>query len=334
MTLEIVRVRPATGEEWGRIWSACETATFFHSREWAEVWASYTGGRVRPQPRVVEFNDHKSALIPVSREKQYRGLLDVAVSSPAGTYGGWISTDELSLEHSRLLYEVMVKSYADLAWRLNPYDSTLHQLTIPKLIHDETQTINLEKGFDAAVERWSKGHRKAVRQAQSLSVSIAQANTIDDWKKYYDVYAETLRRWGDGATSQYGWTFFKALFDLKSEHVKLWAASHSGRMIAGCIIFYAKRHVAGWHASTLSDSFELRPQHYLNYEILKDACERGYQWYDLNPSGGHERVKEMKRHFGPIVLPAPFMSTASTRMRLVRKSHNILRRIGKVGRKA
>jgi lipid II:glycine glycyltransferase (peptidoglycan interpeptide bridge formation enzyme) len=101
-------------------------------------------------------------------------------------------------------------------------------------------------------------------------------------------------------------------------------------MIAGCVIFYAKHHVAGWHASTLSDSFELRPQHYLNYEILKDACERGYRWYDLNPSGGHERVKEMKRHFGPTVLPAPFVSQISLGMKIVRKSGSVVRRVRQI----
>jgi CelD/BcsL family acetyltransferase involved in cellulose biosynthesis len=331
MNLEILSTRPAADSEWDQVWGACENATFFHSREWTEVWAAYTAGKMRPQPKMVEFNDRTSALIPICQERKYGGLLDVAISSPAGTYGGWISSDELSPEHARLLYDLMIKSYPDLAWRLNPYDRSLHQLAIPKSIPDETQTIDLEEGFDAAVQRWSKGHRKAVRQAQSLGVSIAQAATEDEWKQYYDVYAETLQRWGDSATSRYGWGLFKSLFGMKSEHIKLWTATHSGRMIAGCVIFYAKRHVAGWHASTLSDCFEFRPQHYLNYEILKDACDRGYRWYDLNPSGGHERVKEMKKHFGPTILPAPMISNVSTGMRIARKAERLMRTVRSIG---
>jgi hypothetical protein len=273
---------------------------------------------------MVEFNDRRSALIPVSHKKGFRGLLDVVFSSAAGTYGGWISSDELSLEHARLLSALMIKSYPNLVWRLNPYDSTVHQLVLPRLIPDETHTIDLRIGFDAAFRRWRRGHSDAVRQARRFGVSIAQADTEEEWKEYFDVYLDTLRRWGSGASSVYGWKLFKTVLKIKSEHVKLWTARHSGRIISGILTFQAPRVVVAWHAGTLSDCFYLRPQHYLHYEILRDACDRGYCWYDLNPSGGHEGVKETKKHFGATPLPAPILSNTSTGMKLARKSATII----------
>jgi lipid II:glycine glycyltransferase (peptidoglycan interpeptide bridge formation enzyme) len=36
----------------------------------------------------------------------------------------------------------------------------------------------------------------------------------------------------------------------------------------------------------------------LLYEVIKDACEQGYFWFDFNPSGGHEGVKSFKKGFG------------------------------------
>src|SRR5690606_37427148 len=40
--------RAATDSEWDRIVDASPHATFFHTREWAQVWEGYTGGALRP----------------------------------------------------------------------------------------------------------------------------------------------------------------------------------------------------------------------------------------------------------------------------------------------
>jgi hypothetical protein len=63
--------------------------------------------------------------------------------------------------------------------------------------------------------------------------------------------------YGDGVveTSQYGWNLFKAILEIKSEHVKLWTARHSGRIISGILTFQAPRHVVAWHAATLATVF-------------------------------------------------------------------------------
>ena len=39
--MEIREVRRAEPAEWDAIWSQCSYATFFHSREWAEVWRKH-----------------------------------------------------------------------------------------------------------------------------------------------------------------------------------------------------------------------------------------------------------------------------------------------------
>jgi lipid II:glycine glycyltransferase (peptidoglycan interpeptide bridge formation enzyme) len=36
----------------------------------------------------------------------------------------------------------------------------------------------------------------------------------------------------------------------------------------------------------------------LQYEIIKDCCEKGYWWYDFNPSGGLKGTIAFKKSFG------------------------------------
>ena len=57
-------IRPATSEEWDRLWANCDYGTYFHSREWAEIWSEYTKGYNKPFPHIALFSDSTSALFP------------------------------------------------------------------------------------------------------------------------------------------------------------------------------------------------------------------------------------------------------------------------------
>ncbi len=48
--------RPATSEEWDQIWSSSAYATYFQSREWAEIWQDYSEGQLRPLPVLLGDN--------------------------------------------------------------------------------------------------------------------------------------------------------------------------------------------------------------------------------------------------------------------------------------
>ena len=58
----------------------------------------------------------------------------------------------------------------------------------------------------------------------------------------------------------------------------------------------------------MSDYFHLRPVNLLMCEIIKHSCDRGYSWFDFNPSGGHEGVTAFKKSFGAEALPCPVVN--------------------------
>jgi hypothetical protein len=133
ITLSITEVCPVSAEVWDKIWQECDYATYFHSREWAEIWHTYTQGVIHPAPKLILFSDGKKALIPLSCEKRYKGLLNLYLSSPEGCFGGWLSTDKLQIDHAKLMINYMTKKLGgSLIWRFNPYDTIsvkLMQLT-------------------------------------------------------------------------------------------------------------------------------------------------------------------------------------------------------------
>ncbi|MDI7258436.1 MAG: GNAT family N-acetyltransferase [Thermodesulfobacteriota bacterium] len=326
-SISITRIRPATSDEWDFIWRECDYSTYYHSREWAEIWNVYSKGRIRPDPKLVLFSDEKKALLPISSQRDYNGLVKIYISSPPGAYGGWISTDKLNVAHAFLLADYLTKKNGNLFWQLNPYDELALKTGVRTTRDLETRVLNLAGGFDAVYRGWTKGHKSAVHKASNAGVKIKLASMLGDWLTYYHVYEESLCRWGERATSVYGWDFFNEMFWLKSPNSKLWLAVYQDKIIAGALCLYAKKHVVYWHGAALAEHFHLRPVNLLMYEAIKNACEQGYSWFDLGCSGGHEGVEAFKKSFGAEALACPVVSTETMAYSFIKKIGGIIIRI-------
>jgi hypothetical protein len=265
-------------------------------------------GGIRPVPKLISFSDGKKALLPLSLQPNYRGLVKTYLSSPAGTFGGWIDQDKLEIKHAILLANLLTQKMGNLCWRVNPYDELALKTNIEISREDETHALNLSNGFDAIYKGWTKGHSSAARKARKAGVFIRLASQLDDWQSYYRVYEDSLNRWGEKASCKYDWKLFEEIFHRHSHSIRLWLAIYQEEIVAGALCFHAKRHVVYWHGAALDEYFNLRPVNLLMYEIIKNACEEKYLWFDFNPSGGHEGVKSFKKSFGAQPLACPIIN--------------------------
>ncbi len=318
MPCRIRRIRPASRAEWEAHWSACGHATFFEGPDWAEIWQEYTDGRLRPAARAVDFSDGAMAVLPFSSVARYGGLVRAYLAAPAGTCAGWISREPLSPRHAELLVAYLSRHPGDLEWRISPYTPGLRADALAAE-PSSTWALRLDESFDALVGRWRPALRRAVRRAQARGVTVRWAKRLDDWRAYYEVYQDSLRRWGERASSRYEWRLFERLFQRRSPGVRLWLACAGPAVVSGALCVYARRHVAYWHGATLEQSFPLRPAQLLFHDIIEDACARGHDWFDFNPSGGHASVDQFKRGFGCQELPAPVLRRESARQRALRR---------------
>jgi hypothetical protein len=325
MMISIAQIFSPTIDEWDSTWSQCPYSTYFHSREWAEIWEGYTAGEIRPDPKMVVFSDGTKSLVPLSSQKIHGGLLKRYHSSPAGTFGGWISSDHLTPAHAVLLGRFLTQKLGSLIWRLNPYDHLVLASHLTPTEHDVTQTLNLEPGFDRIYKRWTKGHRSAVHKAGKAGVLVRVASTLDDWSAYYRVYQESLRRWGAKATSRYAWPIFHLMCQRSSPNINLWLATYEDVVVAGALIFHAKDHVVYWHGASLEAYLHLRPVHLVLYHAIKAACESGRSWFDFNPSGGHPGVRAFKASFGTEVLSCPLICRESSSIQYIQYVRDALR---------
>jgi hypothetical protein len=305
----------ASASEWDSVWSACLYATFYHSRKWFDLWCDYNRG-LTPEPVIIKFSDGKKAIIPLARKTAYRGMVSTLITSPAGTYGGWISSDMLEIHHACLLVEYLL-SRKSIRWRINPVDINAPVFTptgtvtdmpgagMSSISMDYTHVVDTTVGFDEVEAAISKSNLRSVRRAFRLGIEVFEAGSGKEWADYFDIYSDALKRWGENVTSNYRLSLFEKIRRIGSPNVQLRLAVYKNRPIAGVLFLKSPKHVSVWHAATKTDSLHLSPFNILAYFALEEACRTGKTWFDFNPSGGHAGVVHSKERFGTVKLPCP-----------------------------
>jgi Acetyltransferase (GNAT) domain len=166
------------------------------------------------------------------------------LSSPTDTYGGWLSTDELTAEHCKLLVAHMRTHMPNLSLRINPFDPSMAQVKFGVVAHDETHALWIKEDMEVIEKRFSKGHRGAIRVARKSGVTVSLATELEQWKAYYSAYEDSLRRWGPRTSSRYTWPLFDDFYRSGSPRIRLWIAERDDELLAGALMFL--RPVACW----------------------------------------------------------------------------------------
>jgi GNAT acetyltransferase-like protein len=313
--------RPTRGE-WQATWRECRHATFFQSPAWAELWETVTDRKTESVPERITFNDGSRAILPLCYEHKYHGLLSRYVASPAATFGGWITKDVLSLEQMSVLLDHLLDRSQSLVWRMNPYDELAFRAGKQRGLRckgDYTHALNLEAGPDALLDEFTNGYRADVKKAaKHQRISIDRATTLDEWHAYYRVYQDTLRRWGHKPDEGYPWKLFQTMAGLNCPDIALWLGRYDGAIVSGELCLYARQHVVSWHAATLEHHLRTNVAKVQIFHVIKDACARGYRWFDFNPSAGLPGVRVFKESFNAKALPAPLVYVDSSVKRRIR----------------
>ncbi|NUM44916.1 MAG: GNAT family N-acetyltransferase [Anaerolineales bacterium] len=301
-----MRSQLVTSDVWWEVARACAYATFFHTPLWHQlITMTYPGCR-DITPSVVLANGTR-AVLPLLEDSSPSNRLPIRFSTFAGCYGGVVADGPIEGREGETAVSHLFQTA--VSWRIsrfkclsNPFApvETLPQ-SLPKIRDDFTHILALEPDYETIFARFTKGHRSSIRKGQRMGVSVRLAETLEDYQAYYQTYEDSLRRWGERASSHYPWRLFENGFALAQQYpdnIRLWVAEAEGRILGGAWVFYWQRHAVWWHGAVLEDFFAYNPSNVLQDAIIRDACARGYRYYDFNPSGGYEGVIRFKRHHG------------------------------------
>jgi hypothetical protein len=305
--LTIVKTSDTPDFDWDALWESCESATFYHSRLWAEIWQKYSKRRVRPEPKTISFSDGVEVIIPFSRLSYYGGIVTrhSLAGAPAGSlpnYGNWLSTGSLTDNHIALLTEYLISNYRTLVWRLNPFDDNSKYISVNTKYSQRkpfvSYMIDLTLGMESIYSNLDQKCRNKINQGIKNKLETREADGIDDWRKYFEIYQDTVNRWSSKALYVLNWEFFELLATTEKKYCTLWLTWHKNVPIAGSVCFYSHQKVLIWHSASLTKFLSLRPVNYSRYKIIKDGVERGYRWIDFETAGGNKGLTHFKKSFG------------------------------------
>ena len=300
--IEIVENKDCT--TWWDVARACDHATFFHTPIWHELACS-TYPSYEDCTIVDATENNVKIVLPLLKiNRHVNGRLSSLTSTFAGCYGGVISDSTISEEDKACVYRNILSNKVG-RFRLtgNPISNDLPGLLKNRPEHEEdfTHILPLDADYPTLSSRFQSGHKRNLKKGIKLGVTVRKAKSEKDYRAYYDCYEDSLRRWGDQATSQYPWGLFQNGFLLSQKYpdnITLWLACIDERILGGAWVFYWNRHASYWHGAGYESAFKFYPNHVLHAHIIENAIERGFTFYDFLPSGNHEGVAKFKSRFG------------------------------------
>lgn len=295
-----VRGLQLTDDSWDRIVDGCEYATFFHTRCWVEI-VTRSFPFLSNAAIALEFEGGRRGLLPLVKIRGRGGVFCRYASMWPGVYGGIVSDSIITARESEEFFcSSRDPRLAGGYW----FGSPLCGQTMPSTYNTEkitTRMVDLTGGMDAVWWGMESTFRRRVKRARELGVTVQPAASLEDYEEYYEVYMDSLQRWGDRATSNYPYALFRNIQEAEAKYpgaIKLWLARIKGRVAAGALVFYHGRHAVSWHAATRGADYEKSPANALQMDILEDAFSRGFSFYDLGSSSGHKGVERFKIGMG------------------------------------
>ena len=282
---------------WEQVALQSSEATFFHTPLWHKIVVK-TYKHYRIATKEFTFDDGTRALIPFIQTTK-GGLFkrkERLKSSVFNMYGGIISDTKLSTVQQDQIFDYLISLKANITIMGNPFSD----YKLPKSFtctEDFTDVIALHKGEEYIFQQLSRNARKSIRRAIKREVTVRTIQTEEEIKGYYEVYRDTINRWGDATKYIYPQEIFLNIFRDAGNAVKIWVAEKNGKIIAVLTVFYWNSLVTPFHTASLKDYFDCCPNNILHMEVIKDAINKNYRYYDFGPSGGEDGVVQFKKSF-------------------------------------
>lgn len=292
-------------DEWISYCTNDPHATFFHTPYWTSLFTKWKPSRFTDEALRIVAENGDSAIVPIVKKRHLAGLIQIALSMPGTTYGGYVGPVKTS-QLERLTFELFDR-YSGCIMRENPLNPVeLAHVSGMQVFHDVTHIIKLDKEYDAIWKQATAGHRNAVRNALKSNVQIRLAETNQDWDSYFTLYKQSISRWskkGKFSGVSYDRQFFHGVEKLDKCFYRLFIASVHGVDIAGILCFVWKHHFVVWHGAGSAAHFPLHPNNLLYDYAIREALRLKCSIFDCNPSSGLEGVLKFKQYLGATAVP-------------------------------
>lgn len=170
---------------------------------------------------------------------------------------------------------------------------TLHSVSdqLPSSLHKVSMTLDLNADPDVIWNAFKSKHRTNIRRTYKNNIHVKQGRheLLDD---YYTLLSKS---WKNLGTPIYKKLYFENILNTFPDSTKIFVAYIDEKPIATAFNGYYKGVVEGMWAGTLPEFRSLQPNYVLYWEMIKDSCETGYQYFHLGRSTSDTGAEVFKK---------------------------------------
>ena len=154
--------------------------------------------------------------------------------------------------------------------------------------------LDLTKGPDELFRQFADTRRADIRNAIKRGLEVVIAGTRDEFRAYYELYADWCQRKRIAPSS------FEVVEEaLRLPNRRLFLARYEGKIIAATIIrLYPGAMIEYAANSSLVEYLKFRPNDLLQWRVVEWACGEGYKRYSLG--GAHLFARRMGGSIVPV----------------------------------
>ena len=272
---QLLEGSPLNQEAWNRYLQHADNANFYQLFEWKTI-------------NEREFG-HKTFYLASSENSTITGVFplvlirshifgNILCSMPFVNFGGPSADNELT-----------EKSLVERACRIAREENAdyleirgLHICSgdLPRSEHKISMTLSLADDPDEIWNAFKSKHRTNIRRVYKDNVHVISGHE-ELLDTFYNLMCHSWRALG---TPIYRKSYFRSILKAFGDKIRIFVAYQGNTPVATAFNGHFDSTVEGMWAGSLPDSRKLQVNYVLYWEMIKDACERGFSSYHLGRS--------------------------------------------------
>jgi hypothetical protein len=155
----------------------------------------------------------------------------------------------------------------------------------------ETRTHNVVRSLDMPIEEmwmdFKQKVRKNVKRANSFNLKVLVENDGSHLEDFLRIYYSTMKRTNAENDFYFSKRFFEDLNEMK-DNVMYFYAVYEEQVVSTELVLFGSQNCYSYLGGTERDYFDMRPNDFLKYEIIKWAKNEGLKNYVLGGGYGSD----------------------------------------------
>jgi FemAB-related protein (PEP-CTERM system-associated) len=273
--LMVRQVEGYNSSAWEQYVAENPDATFYHRIEWKNIIEKSFGHKT--YYLMAMDNDKVVGILPLVHIKSLI-FGSIFCSMPFLNFGGVCAdtqgTESLLLKEAEMILKKNRGDYLELR------HLKLTSASLPCKSHKVSMTIELNPDPEIVWNQFDRKHRSNVRRAakNGLEVKYGKGELLPE---FYNVMC---RGWKELGTPIYAYSFLENIVEALGDSIEIFLVSYEGKAVAASFIGYNKDTVEGMWLSSLHEYAKLQAGYVLYWEMIRQACEKGYRQFHLGRS--------------------------------------------------